>query len=182
MEGMLHSALITLVLSACVFVSTRRHSFLKTLVIAGMLLYPFSFLRLFNGSGLNLSMLITGLFGAPSPLSVLLALWACGAKYLRLKVLPRRSALFLSIFGGLVFLDALGLLPISLIYAPRTFVWLSLCIWGGLAFHVHKVLGSFFVLILGFNLFCPVALPYNLFMDIYLWIVALWIARPKKFL
>ncbi|WP_104689506.1 hypothetical protein [Helicobacter felis] len=166
---------LTFVFGACVWVKARRYALFQALLVGGLLLWKIPFLRLLNGSDLNLAMLLIGLFGPLSLLTLLLTLWACLAKQLHLDPLPPSSARFLALFGLLVFLNTLGILPLDFIYTSP----LTLGFWALLAFYVHKILGVLFVLILVFNFIHPSALPYNLYMDAYLWLVVLWYSRPK---
>ncbi|WP_104695851.1 hypothetical protein [Helicobacter salomonis] len=172
MENFVSSDLF-LVLGAggLVFARTHAYAVLKAGLVMGVLLYPWAFLHLLNGSALNLSMLFVGLFGKLSPLGLLVALWMGGIK-LGLRPYSRAVAFFLVFFGGVVFADALGFLPFSLAYPP--FAWISLALWNVLAYRVHRVLGILFALVLSFQLWHPAPAPYTMFMDIYLWLGALW--------
>ncbi len=130
------------------------------------------------------SALLVGFLGAPSPLSLVLCLWALIAKYKDLERFPFRVALFLSLFGAFVFLDMLELLPFSLTHARPIWVIISLCLWSVLAFLVHRPLGVLFLLILllealnQLNKGDSFVLLYIGFMDIYLWAVALiWVFK-----
>ncbi|WP_120946171.1 hypothetical protein [Helicobacter labacensis] len=105
---------------------THHFAWLKAGLVAMGLVCPLPF-----GSHLSLGALIVGLFGEVSALSLLLVGGAWGGRYLGFSMFSMPCLLFLSIFGGVIFLDALGLLPFSLLYAPFAVVWGSLCLWGG---------------------------------------------------
>lgn len=137
---------------------------------------------------MSVCMLIIGLFGSLSPLSLGVCLWALFAKYRTLEIFSLRMALFLSVFGALVFLDTLELLPLGLVHGCYTTALVSLCVWSLLAFFVHKPLGVLFVFVLSLEALDKLGqgdhfpLLYTPFMDIYLWIVAVAMLVKKGIL
>ncbi|GMT39208.1 hypothetical protein NHP20013_13360 [Helicobacter bizzozeronii] len=171
-HSVLPSLFLSVAVSLCVAVFARKYAWLKALGVFGICHIPV-------WHAMSLSALLVGLFSTPSPLSLVLCLWALIAKYKSLECFPFRVALFLSLFGVFVFLDMLELLPFSLTHASPTWVIISLCLWSVLAFLVHKPLGVLFLLTLflealnQLNKGDSFVLLYLGFMDIYLWAVAL---------
>ncbi|GMB93801.1 hypothetical protein NHP200010_15340 [Helicobacter bizzozeronii] len=175
--SVLPALLLSVVLSLCMAVFARKYAWLKALGVLGICHIPV-------WHTMSLSALLVGLFSTPSPLSLVLCLWALIAKYKGLECFPFRVALFLSLFGAFVFLDMLELLPFSLTHASPIWVIISLCLWSVLAFLVHRPLGVLFLLTLflatlnQLNKGDSFVLLYVGFMDIYLWAVALiWVLK-----
>ncbi|WP_121020302.1 hypothetical protein [Helicobacter vulpis] len=168
MEMLAPSVCLALGAGGLVGARARSLALLKALLVAGVLICPLPF-----GNSLNLGMVVVGLFGKVSALGLLVVGGAWGGRYVGFKGFSPPAFLFLSIFGGVIFLDNLGFLPISFIYASPGLAWASLCLWGGVAFCVDRVLGGCFVLVLIGGMCFSLPTPYTLFMDIYLWLGAL---------
>ncbi|BCD48009.1 hypothetical protein [Helicobacter suis] len=157
-------------LAICVWVCSKRYALIKASLVFLGLQIPLK--------GLTLSMLCVGLFGPVSLLSLGLCTHALLNYYTHQEILPLKAAWFLTLFEGFIFIDTLGFLPFSLIYAPYKITLISLCLFSLCAFILYKPLGMLFLGVLALLLLdrlCSLHFPvlYVAFMDIYLWIVAL---------
>ncbi|WP_163499310.1 hypothetical protein [Helicobacter suis] len=157
-------------LAICVWVCSKKYALIKAfLVFVGLQL---------SIKGLSLSMLCVGLFGPVSLLSLGLCAHALINYYTHQEILPLKAAWFLTLFGGFIFIDTLGFLPFSLIYAPYKIALTSLCLFSLCAFIIYKPLGMLFLGVLALLLLDRLSslhfpILYVAFMDIYLWIIAL---------